>query len=479
MIAAMPLAASAQTTIVLQPDSANGKDAYIENLNPGNGQANCPEFNSCAWTVQGSPVLIRSLIDFNLSAIPAGSTIISATLTLYNNPNSSNGFMNGEHSHLSGSNAFLLQRITSPWIENVSWNTQPTTTTVNEVLLPQDTTPHQDYIIDVTQLTIDQLANPGNSFGFMLKLQTEQFYRLLAFASSDHPNSTLWPKLEITYITPCTNVLVLQPDSANGKDAFIDDLSPGVGQANCPEFNSCAWTVQGVPMIQRSLIDFNLSALPANATVQSATLTLYNNPNSSNGFMNGEHSHLSGSNASLIQRITSPWAENVTWNTQPTTTTVNETLLPQDSTPHQDYIIDVTQLTIDQINNPVNSFGFMLKLQTEQFYRLLAFASSDHPNPALWPKLEICYTTPSAVEELSTKEFDFITYPNPAHGQLYITSNDTIDKYILYDVVGREIIKSIAHSTSFAVNLDGVSKGVYFIEIKSGDKTVAKKIMVQ
>ncbi len=477
IIALLPLFTNAQSTLVLQPDSINGKDAYLDDIS-GVGQPNCPEFNACAWTIQGNPVLERALIDFNLSALPANATIMSAKLTLYNNPNSSNGFQNGEHSHISGSNASVLQRITSPWLESVDWANQPTTTNVNEVVLPQDTAPHQDYTINVTQLVIDQINNPGNSFGFMLKLQTEQFYRILVFASSDHPNSALWPKLEITYTSPCTNTLVLQPDSVNGKDDFVDDLS-GVGQANNPEFNAAAWTIQGAPVLERGLIDFNLSALPANAIVQSATLTLYNNPNSSNGFQNGQHSHISGSNAAVLQRITSPWAENCPWNALPTTTTVNQAILPQDTTPNQDYVVDVTQMLIDQINNPGNSFGFMLKLQTEQFYRILVFASSDHPNPALWPKLEICYSTPSAIEELANNAFDFNTSPNPASSMLLINCTKPANGYCIYDVTGRKVSQFIAVSTSFTIDVQNLSNGVYFIKVNCGNQYLSKKIFIR
>jgi len=395
------------TTLVLQPDSAAGKDADINscvacgytNMNFGSGT----ELNASAWTYQGNPGGDRSLLQFDLSGVPANATIQSATLTLYNNPNSSNGLGNGQHSHLSGSNTAWLQRITSTWAENtVTWNTQPTTTTLNEVALPQDTNPNENYVLDVKALVIDMINNPTTSFGFMLKLQTEQYYRCLLFASSDHPNAALHPKLEICYTVPSSCIsLVLQPDSIAGKDAGITScVANGYDTTNMgysSEFNIEAWTYQGNPGITRSLVQFDLSGVPANAIIQSAYLTLYNNPNSVNGLGNGQHSQLSGSDAAWVQRITSPWLENtVTWVNQPTSTTLNEVALPADTNPHQNYVADVKQLVLDMINNPTTSFGFMLELQTEQYYRCLLFASSDHPNAALHPKLEICYTVPSS-----------------------------------------------------------------------------------
>jgi hypothetical protein len=533
------------TSLVLQPDSATGKDALLDSHNPSLNEGNNQELNPLAWTISSVPFITRGLFQFDLSSIPAGATIQSATLTLYNNPTSLNGLLNGQHSHLSGSNMSYLQRVTSSWNENtVTWNTQPTATSANQVVLPQDTNAHQNYIADVSMLVTDMVNNPSSSFGFMLKLATEQYYRCLLFASSDHPNAALHPKLEICYtvslaascstianvscfggtngvasvtvfngtapytfqwspsggngstasnltagtytitvtdanasivtatatvtqpgqltlsmssifascsscnngsasvsviggtapysylwspsggssatasnllpgnysccitdahgcsvcagvtinFSNCTS-LVLQPDSSTGKDALLDSHNPSLNEGSNQELNPLAWTISGSPFITRGLFQFDLSSIPAGATIQSATLTLYNNPTSLNGLLNGQHSHLSGSNMSYLQRVSSSWNENtVTWNTQPTATAANQVVLAQDTNAHQNYIADVTMLVTDMVNNPSSSFGFMLKLATEQYYRCLLFASSDHPNAALHPKLEICYT---------------------------------------------------------------------------------------
>jgi hypothetical protein len=132
---------NAQTTITLQPSGNIGKDAFISSNVPTGGQGNSPEFNAASWTIFGSPLSIRGLIDFDLSSLPAGAIIQSASLTLFNNPNCQNGNANGQHVHSSGSNEAVLQRISSPWTEDVAWSNQPMTTTLNEVTLAQDTDP--------------------------------------------------------------------------------------------------------------------------------------------------------------------------------------------------------------------------------------------------------------------------------------------------------------------------------------------------
>ena len=105
------------------------------------------------------------------------------------------------HSTRSGSNACVLQRIIEPWNENtVNWNNQPEVSSQNEVLVPESITATQDYEIDVTQLVRDTYNHLSSSFGFMFHLVNEDFYRAMIFASSDHVQNDLHPKLVITYL---------------------------------------------------------------------------------------------------------------------------------------------------------------------------------------------------------------------------------------------------------------------------------------
>ena len=88
--------------------------------------------------------------------------------------------------------------------------------------------------------------------------------------------------------------LTLQPNGIWGKDAFVSSNVLSTGQGNSHEFDAAAWTIAGLPLTIRGLIDFDLSSLPTGASIQSAQLTLYNNPNAQNGYTNGEHVHVSG-----------------------------------------------------------------------------------------------------------------------------------------------------------------------------------------
>ena len=408
-------------TIVLQPDEDNSKDALISSLEKSKNRGVYSDFVAMSWTVSSDPVDYRSLIEFDLSNIPSGALVISAKLSLYSQESSGLG----SHSTRSGSNESILNRITSSWEENtVTWNNQPTTTTENQVFLSKSSSSIQNYLnIDVTNLVKNMIDDSPNSHGFLLKLSNEKHYRSMVFAASGHSDSDLHPKLEVTYSETTQNsdhCITLRPSGDEGKDALISSFEPSKNRGVYSDFVAKSWTVSGNPVDYRSLIEFDLSNIPIGSTVTSANLSLYSQESSGLG----SHSIRSGSNECVINRIISSWDENtVTWNNQPNITTENEVFLSESSSSIQDYLnIDVINLIGDMITDPANSYGFFFRLLKEQHYRSMVFATSDHSDSNLHPKLEVCY---SITTNLASKaEFNFELFPNPVNGVLNLNISD-------------------------------------------------------
>lgn len=189
--------------------------------------------------------------------------------------------------------------------------------------------------------------------------------------------------------------LKLQPNNAVGKDAVIWSSRPNKNNASSIDFQAMAWTWYGKNLsngTRRSLIQFDLSTIPTYAIIDRAKLALYHN--SETPEPTGGHSIMGDSNSSFLQRVIEPWEENlVTWFNQPSTTTENQVTLAESKGIKEDYLdIDVTAIIQDMVSNPSSSYGLMLKLKSEQYYRAMIFASSDHPNKNYHPKLEINYT---------------------------------------------------------------------------------------
>jgi hypothetical protein len=210
------------TTITLQPDAASGKDARIvatqscvsgsafENLANSN-ESNLQDLEIAAWTFNANGCgtgQYRNLIEFTgLNSIPATATIVSAKLSLYG-VTSSLGSPQGNSTYPGspytsfGTNECLLQRATVAWGEStVTWNTQPASSTTNQVVIPASTSQWSYNVtdIDVTNLVKDMLIPANGNYGFLMKMQNEQYYRCVNFASSDHPNGALRPKLVVNY----------------------------------------------------------------------------------------------------------------------------------------------------------------------------------------------------------------------------------------------------------------------------------------
>jgi uncharacterized repeat protein (TIGR01451 family) len=149
----------------------------------------------------------------------------------------------------------------------------------------------------------------------------------------------------------------------------------------------------------RALIRFDLSLLPPGTTVTAAYLNMAGRGPYSSGAAGTVGN--TGDNVCWIQRITTEWADTTaTWNFQPLTTAQNQVTVGPVAAASQDMSIEVTQLVNDMLADPVNSFGFEMRLLIEDPTRSLVFWSNNAPDPAKRPTLTIytlsCLGTPTA-----------------------------------------------------------------------------------
>jgi hypothetical protein len=147
------------------------------------------------------------IMAFNLSMIPTGTEIADARLDLYG----SGPFGAGDAASVGdlGHNACYLERITADWDEyEVTYNTQPLTTTKHRAHLTWSSSVDQDYLnIDITAMIQDMVNDPQHSFGIRIRLRNEEPTRALAFWSMDGaPSEDLKPHLRITLGNELVNV---------------------------------------------------------------------------------------------------------------------------------------------------------------------------------------------------------------------------------------------------------------------------------
>ena len=187
---------SAIQTLSLQP-SSNPTEILFFGGNGVDQSGPAIESIAGAWTTGGTPIAVRSIVQFNLSTIPANATIISAKLSLYSNPNPINGDLVNANS--GSNNSMYIRRVINSWnVGSASWLNQPSATSSNQIAIPHTSQGFLDLIdIDVKTLVNDMRATAN--FGFMISLQNETYYNIRIFCSSFHANAAKHPKLVITY----------------------------------------------------------------------------------------------------------------------------------------------------------------------------------------------------------------------------------------------------------------------------------------
>lgn len=213
--------------IFTKPGPAAGMDAEIRMMDGGcqtsfsplpehlSNYGSEPYMSITDWTwVAGgcSGGTLRSLIRFSdMSLIPPGAIISSATMVLYHPPyNTSywgnNYFPGTPLPNTNPGSVYLVDRnpanawseSTVRWADNIAY--EPALSAV----IPATSAQWNGSVnIDVTNLVQEIVNGGGTDNGFYLKLDTEVHYRSQVYATSDYPDSKLWPELIIKYEIPC------------------------------------------------------------------------------------------------------------------------------------------------------------------------------------------------------------------------------------------------------------------------------------
>lgn len=185
--------------------------------------------------------------------------------------------------------------------------------------------------------------------------------------------------------------LTLQPSNNPTERELGISNGTDVSNTGSPDIPIEAWTSGGGPYTIRDAIKFDLSSIPASATIISASLYLYSYPPPTlNG--NFTDANFGTGNAMLVQRITANWTPASTnWTSQPVTTTTDQVIAPHTTLSQLDLSLDVTNMTRTMISGGIN-YGYFLKLQNEVTYNSRIFVASYNTSYASkHPKLVVVY----------------------------------------------------------------------------------------
>jgi RHS repeat-associated protein len=260
----------------------------------------------------------------------------------------------------------------------------------------------------------------------------------------------------------------ISPDALSGKDALIQVGDDGTNQDK-PGRNSVQFTSQrvsaGVWGKARSLLGIDLSCIPANALISSATLKLYGNG----------HNPLSRSNESYLYKNTANWDDRtLTWNTQPAHTTTDGVYLAGTTTTNENTFINVTSHVQSWVGDPSSNFGWKIMLADEvtASYSIRTYGSSNHSNPALWPAIEITLALPWlsdtqrnwVMEEsydengvvIATQKTYLDDLGRPTQGLNQNAAGEVFASQTVYDAYGRPAVQTLPayHGTALQYNVN-------------------------
>ena len=187
-----------ETTITIKNDGDHINEMLIAGNQTTNlSDAGSPEIDAYNWTQLGSQDLGKGAFKFDLSQVPANATIKSAKLTLYSNTAPQNG--NQMDANYGANNSIFIERITSEWNNNTTWQTQPSTDRLDHISIPQSNQSREDLIdIDVTSLVQKMISS--TNYGFEIRLQQDNIvYNSRLFCGSRFSDVTKHPSLKVTF----------------------------------------------------------------------------------------------------------------------------------------------------------------------------------------------------------------------------------------------------------------------------------------
>ncbi|WP_417871839.1 T9SS type A sorting domain-containing protein [Winogradskyella sp.] len=136
----------------------------------------------------------------------------------------------------------------------------------------------------------------------------------------------------------------------------------------------------------------------------------------------------------------------------------------------------------DSTNDEPNSHGFIAfkikpksNVQVGDIISGVADIYFDFNPPIITNTVNTEIAEPLSIDEVSAETIKL--YPNPAKDTIQITSNQVIEALTVFDINGRELQSLEISTTDYNLDISNLSKGVYFIELLSGESKFIEKFI--
>lgn len=84
-----------------------------------------------------------------------------------------------------------------------------------------------------------------------------------------------------------------------------------------------------------------------------------------------------------------------------------------------------------------------------------------------------------SVNTMEQKDANILIYPNPSSGKFIVNSQITGGEISVYNITGQKVHQRISLSTAQPIDLSNQPRGIYFVQVKEGEKTYNQKLIVE
>lgn len=96
------------------------------------------------------------------------------------------------------------------------------------------------------------------------------------------------------------------------------------------------------------------------------------------------------------------------------------------------------------------------------------------------PRIYVALNLGNALSVYNVMDHSTKIYPNPAKNNITITnSNFVINSVELYNISGQKVKSKIINSMQTNLNLSGLEKGIYILNINSNDTSIKRKVVIE
>lgn len=242
------------------------------------------------------------------------------------------------------------------------------------------------------------------------------------------------------------------------KDAYVNSQAPSQNYGGSTTMQVGTTSGKGWQYHQRGFVAFDLSSIPSNAIIYSATLSLY--VQSVTGTAPSWH----------IKRVESSWIESgtgsITASFQPSITTNTNDWVSTGSQAGSPHVYDMKNMVQRMVYGQIQNYGWSIQVQNEALAATSyeKFYSKEYGTSGLRPKLTVVWFYPPT---LSSVNVTHESAPSASDGGVDFVLNGQISTYVDYEWIdGSGTVLASGTGSPTPVFLVNVPYGWYGFHIK-------------